>query len=54
VAGLPEHIRAQLRLGTADVGDAFTYLILTAARAGEKIAWSRSGVLETLVRGNGS
>ena len=54
VAGLPEHIRAQLRLGTADVGDAFTYLILTAARAGEKISWSRSGVLETLVRGDGS
>lgn len=52
VAGLPEHIRAQLKLGSADVGDAFTYLILTAARAGEKISWSRSGIAEQLIRGD--
>ena len=51
VAGLPEHIRAQLKLGIADVGDAFSYLILTAARAGEKISWSRSGVEAALIRG---
>lgn len=51
VEELPEEIRRQLLAGTADVGDAFSYLLLTAARAGEDISWNRSAVGETLVRG---
>jgi len=51
VEDLPEEIRSQLLAGTADVGEAFAYLLLTAARVGEKVSWNRSTVAETLVRG---
>jgi hypothetical protein len=51
VEDLPEEVRSRLLAGTADVGEAFSYLLLTAARVGENVSWNRSTVVETLVRG---
>ena len=51
VADLPEQVRDDLFAGTAAVGDAFTYLILCAARVNEKVRWNRWEVGDQLIWG---